>query len=437
MSNEIEILILDLDGTLARTEHLHKGRRIPYDILKDSPSEFRTSPLLYRNELKWELNFLIEQGVQVIIITRSPSAYASTLLQILGVDFSECYPHSELLPTPASKIKHIAELYEVQNENVLYIGDSLSDEEAAKLAKCKFEYPFWKDKNLLEEDSLYTELINYHFSKIETESSNFKSDTLEFFRDSLESHAINFDRDSLQFVGVNSNYDGVQLFETPFISGDSFLPVINPRIVSRWDYENNNDALTSLFEIVRKIFEPWTLKPGDFNSRKEELLNLEISAFTPYMGTYIGETLWNQCKDWKGKSIGSGPEVKLHLIELPAVVISAFLEPQAILIPAPPSHFSESKPGEISRRLAQRIAQIRRTNVLDIFTKSEAGEFETENTSFIPAGEFYCMIDDQLTDGRTIEMCLDRLPQEVKKGISLIIWSYSASGRRWVVKQAQ
>ena len=90
MSSEIKILILDLDGTLARTEHVHNGRKSPYDVLRNSPPEFRTSPLLYRQELKWELSVLIEQGIWVIVITRAPAAYASTLLQLLGIDYSRC-----------------------------------------------------------------------------------------------------------------------------------------------------------------------------------------------------------------------------------------------------------------------------------------------------------------------------------------------------------
>ncbi len=434
MSENIRILILDLDGTLARTEHIHGGPRTPFDLLGNSPPGFRTSPLLYRQDFKPELNLLIQNDIAVIVITQAPTAYASTLLQLLGIDFTECYPSSESFASLTDKIRFIRDSYQVTSQDILYVGDSVADEMAAKSVGCRFEYPFWipdADANL-KEKSLYLKLVGKFSEESEEEFSSYKLSQLEYLHDSLAEGSIGFDAENLEFVGIDSDYEGIQLFLNPFLENNSFSPVINPQVISRWDYENSSIALSSLSGILNLIFTPIRLVPGHYNYRKHQLQGIEIRAFTKYMGTYLGEILWSQCKDWRGKSTGSGSEVRLHLLELPAMVMSAALEPQAILIPAPPSQFSETKPGEISRRLAERIAQIRRTNVLDIFWKDPQNEIRIRSTTFIPSGEFYCLVDDQLTDGKTIETCFENLPVQVQKGLSLIIWSYSASGGRWV-----
>ena len=59
-----------------------------------------------------------------------------------------------------------------------------------------------------------------------------------------------------------------------------------------------------------------------------------------------------------------------------------------------------------------------------------------KSVKFIPNGD-YCLIDDQLTDGTTIEACLDALPLQLSPRMSIMVWSFSASGQRWVVKEIE
>ena len=434
MSSEIKILVLDLDGTLARTEHLHTGRRVPFDILKNSPPSFNSSPFLYRQEFKYEFGLLIEQGIPVIVITRSPQSYASTLLYLLVVDFTECYPNSEMLPNVCSKIDFIANAYEVLPEHILYIGDRVEDRELAHSSGCQFEYPYWVSEStvqvgIAEDNSLYTELIDFHNQNIGLLETCNKTEELESLCMKAEKGELLLNRENLQLVSHNSSYSGLQLFIQPLISEISFSPAINPKLISRWDYENRFDLIDLLYELIRHLFKPMKLIPGPNNPRKEHLGGIEIRAFSTYAGTFLGEKLWAQCKDWKGKS---GQEVRLHLLEIVALVMSAFLTPEAILIPAPASVLSPTQPGEVSRRLAARISQLRRTNLLDILHKTDSFEISIEPTEFISSGKLYCLLDDQLTNGRTIELCLEKFPLEVQKNLSLIVWSYSATGGRWV-----
>lgn len=437
MSSGIQILILDLDGTLARTENLSQSDRVPYSILKNSPPNFNSSPFLYRQEFKYELSMLIEQGIPVIVITNSSQSYASTLLSLLGIDFSECYPNSDILPTTGSKIEFIAEAYETLPEQILYVANRVEDREEALIAGCQFEYPYWVGQSLIQNqimhfESLYTKLIEYHIENVGILEIFDKGIEIQKIGEALENGALYFNRNNLLLEAQNRTYEGPQIFAYPLLDELSFQPVINPQLISRWDYENEQYMLEIFYELIRQLFRPKKLVPGPNNARKEHLKGIEIRTFTTYIGAYLGDQLWLQCKDWRGKSIGSGQEIRLHLIEIVALVMSAFLAQEAILIPAPSSKLSPSKPGEISRRLAARIAQIRRTNVLDILYKTEDQKIEIEPTEFIKSGKLYCLLDDQLTGGATIESCLEKFPIEVQKNMSLIVWSYSATGGRWV-----
>ena len=142
MSSKINILILDIDGTIAKTANLETPiRRTPHEILQYSPTEYSKSPFLFREDLKLELSYAIQCGIKVVLSTRAPQAYASTLIQLLGIDFMECFPSSPEFGTPESKILYSQQQYDVPLNEILYLGDTSADEVSARIAGCKFEYP--------------------------------------------------------------------------------------------------------------------------------------------------------------------------------------------------------------------------------------------------------------------------------------------------------
>ena len=61
----------------------------------------------------------------MVVITRAPRAYASTVLQLSGLDFTECFPGSN--KTPSKKLIEIAGLYCVDLESILYLGDRVKE----------------------------------------------------------------------------------------------------------------------------------------------------------------------------------------------------------------------------------------------------------------------------------------------------------------------
>jgi len=448
MSNKISILVLDIDGTIAKTANLDTPiRRTPHEILQYSPAEYSKSPFLFREELKLELSHAIQCGIKVVLITRAPQAYASTLIQLLGIDFTECFPSSPEFGSPESKILHIQKQYGVPLDEILYLGDTSADQVSASIAGCRFEYPYWLGTEdsaslPLQKKSLYEQLITEIFDEEGIESAyddyiNKRLDSREELIKEIEVRNIYLDVKTLLLVKKSDEQPScLQVFNNPMASLISFKPVVCPEFISRYEYESDENCKEELFDLIKCIFRITKLVPGDYNSHRERFAGNEIRTFTEYMGTLLGESIWNKCKNWLGKSRGSGPEVNLHLLELPALVMSAFLTNDAILIPVPSSAYSPEKPGEISRRLAHRICELRNLNYLDILIEKEKRHFEIKSVKFIPNGD-YCLIDDQLTDGTTVEACLDALPLQLSSKMSIMVWSFSATGQRWVVKEIE
>jgi phosphoglycolate phosphatase-like HAD superfamily hydrolase len=445
MSNQIEVLIFDLDGTLASTANLSSGRRVPHDVLKYSPPEFIKSPFLFREALKIELSLAIQCGIKVMIITRAPQAYASTLIQLLGLDFTECIAASSEFDSPESKILYTQEKYKTPMSKILYLGDLSADEAAANSVGCNFEYPYWlahmeSDRQALEENSLYNSLI----VEIMKDENEDESQHLDHYRSRLANRYdllskiangdLILDTESLKLIDRNTGLPSkLQVFNNPIASQVTFNPAINPDFMTRNEYETDYDSLNELIDLVNSLFRITKLIPGEFNQRKERFSGTEIRTFTRYMNTLLGDGLWHKCKNWQNKGNGSGPEVHLHILELVAIVMASFLTDEAILIPAPSTSYSQKKPGEISRRLTHRICELKGLNYLDVLTRNESGKVVVEPREFILGGD-YCLIDDQLTDGTTIEECLDALPLNLSANMSIMIWSFSSSGQRWVAQ---
>jgi phosphoglycolate phosphatase-like HAD superfamily hydrolase len=449
MSNQIEVLVFDLDGTLASTANLSSGRRVPNDVLKLSPPEFTKSPFLFREELKFELSLALQCGVKVIVITRAPQAYASTLMQLLGIDFTECIAASSEFDSRESKIIHIQEKYQTPMRNILYLGDLSADEVAAKSVGCNFEYPYWlmpeeSESQALQESSLYNALLAEIMEDEEDLEEDFESKYLTHYQERLVNRyellsqvamgQVFLDPEGLVLMDSEKGLPiELQVFNNPIASAFTFKPAINPDFMTRNEYESDYECLGELVDLVKSLFNITKLVPGDFNARRERFLGTEIRSFTRYMNTLLGDGLWHKCKNWQNKEIGSGAEVHLHILELVAIVMASFLTEQAILIPVPSTPYSQKKPGEISRRLTHRICQLRSLNQLDILSRDPSGKIVMEPREFILGGD-YCLVDDQLTDGTTVEGCLDALPLEVSGNMSIMIWSYSSSGHRWVAQ---
>ncbi len=135
---KIRAVVFDLDGTLANTAELTNGRRVPYDVLSLSPPEGNAEHLKFGDSREQLPGKLATLGYRTAIVTASPSAYASTLLDLLLVDFERLLAGSVVYSSKAQKLKALAEYWEMQTSELIYIGDKLEDEEAAVEAGAEF-----------------------------------------------------------------------------------------------------------------------------------------------------------------------------------------------------------------------------------------------------------------------------------------------------------
>lgn len=433
MSSEVKVLVLDLDGTLARTAEISQGRRTPHNLLKFSKPSFNRFPLAFNEPLNLYLCNIIRYGVPVVIITRSPRAYASTLLQLLGVDYSYCIPSS--LTSAGQKIKEIAQIHEVAPGEILYLGDTGEDQEEASLAGAQFEYPYWiihdlNARTTRKSASKFFELAlkaeAYVFEDTEPQEEINRAMLLVALREN--EIKLNLETFSIDYLFDGSPFE-IQLFNSPFISEKEIFPPIRHELFTRFEYENSYELRDILFLILNQLLRLPRIRPTRDNAAQSFYENYIINSFSIYMNRTVGETYWHACKDFKGKSVGSGPEVQLHLTELISLMMSACLENDQVLIPVPSSSYTSDKPGEISSRIAHRIGKLKDLSVLDALTKSIDGEILLKQDHFSPEAK-YVLIDDQLTSGTTIYKCLNALPMMIKPKIRVLTWSYSP-GRGW------
>ena len=114
----------------------------------------------------------------------------------------------------------------------------------------------------------------------------------------------------------------------------------------------------------------------------------------------------------------------LHL-EFIALTMAASLtsiDSPLVIVPVPPSEFSENKPSETSLRLALRVGQLSSTPVFALFKKDSEDNIYTE----YPETKFdrtVLLLDDQLTKGKSALKCLEILAKMGVRNVRLHTWT--------------
>ena len=137
----VKAVIFDLDGTLAATLDLPLSsgglKRVPFDVLRLSPAGKPPAAVTITDQHRHLPGELIARGYRTAIITRSPSAYASTLTGILQLD-TERLLASSTGSTPATKLGKLSAEWDIPIGEMLYVGDTDQDREEAVTAGAQF-----------------------------------------------------------------------------------------------------------------------------------------------------------------------------------------------------------------------------------------------------------------------------------------------------------
>lgn len=193
----IKGVIFDVDGTLANSVELHAERRQPWHIINKVIQEGKLSLRFQINKFDVGLNQVIselsESQIQTAIISRAPSAYVSTMLSYLGVDFS--FFRAGGRESPTQRLKNAIIEMNLQPSQVLYIADTSEDFMAANEVACKFEFAFWNGSDnasnshwiqLLPKSSTLEYLYLQHFySAAKVPERNLDHVVGRFYRDYL------------------------------------------------------------------------------------------------------------------------------------------------------------------------------------------------------------------------------------------------------------
>lgn len=464
---EIDLVVFDLDGTIADTVNIFEQdiRRRPYDVLQYSGHSSVNTPLGKIPNLKKICNDLIQCGIRVAVISNSPRAYASTLCFLLGIDFDVLIAanNNTETNTKIQKLKWMStknaliDGTSIDASRILYIGDRLDDESAAHAAGCQFE---WAPENsrylsgqLLQLATHCSGIIN---SRFETESSldaltrnSLHHDYIENRKSAFEcfgdSGAIGFVVDpngpqvsADHFVVTIKESDDVAEFAEAWKNSTGELitgifnslephsaiqrPIIDPRFVTRYDYDHQPEVRAQIFQVLKDNFAAVKISNHLF---RPELRDTEIYSHFKWSSDRIAHDLWKQIKNWSNFS--SGNEVELLNLEFVALCMAAsidVLNENIVIVPMPASSFSESKPGRVSNRLARRISELLNVPYFELFMKDGNEQVQAIHETF-PLTRRAILIDDQITNGRLATKCVEIMQELDNNNFEIRSWSAS------------
>jgi phosphoserine phosphatase len=465
--DQTALVIFDLDGTLADTAALEQHERTPARLL--APGLSPGDPASVSSKWAWSREvsdvpaLLLERGHRVLIATNAPTAYASTLTHLLGVEHQGLHARCGGESGKSTVIKRIISDWELQPSNVIYVGDTDSDARIASSAGVRhLTATQLMSGELLE--NLQTPLYGYDVTpEIDAEVDREEvwkqlvgDENAPFFRSDLtmtseERHLFeffarvkewtssprldtcNFVPDVLDAAQTDSplaDYYRTLLFYTlrthPGLPSRREIQEVllwYSKIGERWNFQRA--AVEDKFETF--CFEPTIMTRREQSSAPIRKLFLSATAqmFPPITHGHLNcvVSYWQDglmggllktVKDYRLNPKGSGPDVRLGILDGVADLCAAMmrLEPAIPIVPVPSSPFSTGQPGQFSLRLASAIgARVSKAIIplLEVVPSSASGpkqfRLRTNAKNLLPAGCTYDLFDDQITNGTTVNAC--------------------------------
>ena len=464
----IQAVVFDLDGTLADTSSLGNGRRVPSLLIDGGVSEVGAEvsprPWAWSQGVSDIPAILIERGYWVGVATRSPLAYALTLLHLINADYQILKASCGAGLAKVETLLQLCRQFGIAPHEMLYCGDLPEDKDIAAKAGVSF-----LDARSLHDDAVlakFPRLLNGRGEELEQALSIPTPRT-------AREHFLLFDYNSRLQHGPISRSD-INLVEEFLERSGSSNETAASRAAISAHLLLNFPALPCRRQLQRELFsnaEPidrggilqgdvakrFGLKPrlvtrrelrDDTQLREEYLTALQrvwpplrgkqdpsLSAVACFDGddAYIGKML-GIAKDYKrhnaaDRRMRSGPEVMLERIRFMSDLIASRLDPTASrpLVSVPASGYSNLQPGQFSIRVARQVADITNRNLLPILRR--VGDHYEVDPHF-PRQHLPLTVDlieDQITTGGTIIECREALERE---GVRVIgVYCYSANER--------
>jgi hypothetical protein len=219
--------------------------------------------------------------------------------------------------------------------------------------------------------------------------------------------------------GIAGNSD---VFNFVDASAPFLKPILHPFFITRYEYDNDSELRSKLFEVLDIHFGAEKIDSAQVN---QGLASISGYAHQRYRDSPLGQKLWLEIKNWKGSS--SGREVSLLHLEFISVCLSASISKSLsaqIICPVPSTAFSRDKPGRVSNRLAKRVSHLTQLPYFEAIKRDDGKELLL-NSEGLPFQSKIVLIDDQLTTGSSLLRSIDVLLQAGSELEEARVWSSS------------
>ncbi|MDE0899940.1 MAG: phosphoribosyltransferase family protein, partial [Longimicrobiales bacterium] len=200
----------------------------------------------------------------------------------------------------------------------------------------------------------------------------------------------------------------------------------DPRLVTL--NEINGESGTESAAAAARVFPPLRVNELPVPNHPER--TFELRAMWPYWHVEYGQHLWQAIKDW-GHGMRSGSEVHQSLLSFVALVLAGNAlsetdQPGFAIVPAPSNTMSARQPGQCSLRLGQRVAEILECEFINALEKRRGGRIAVRrDPQHDLTGRTVILVDDQVTDGNTMNGCVKALVEAGAEVVRVLTWSSS------------
>ena len=406
-------VVFDLDGTLADTADLVSGnrRREPAHVLALSPPGEGIRNLRFDDERERIPGDLAALGYRVAIVTASPPAYASTLADLLNIDFERLLAGGR--DSKAEKLCQLADFWGIDPIDMCYVGDRYQDPnsddiDAADEAGCEF-IPA-EDIAVLRHLPRITTNTSGHDTAARSAPDGPSGDRVPCPNPRCTNTAsVTLARLGFRCPICRTNFRASPPLRPVRETGgtrqvvDAFIGLKNDpgrqdrrelqtRFLSGVPQKARDCVVDRDLNEGRFQFPPWLLSNSEIRLDSElRALAMEAAARLfpvlpprgPILTNYLGadvrveslvpyrdghKALMQKLKDFRNRRTGSGPEVHQSLGYFPALALAGHLRPfvdsqpepewPLVLVPVPCHDFSYAHPGQFSLRLAERVAKL-------------------------------------------------------------------------------
>ena len=436
-------VVFDLDGTLADTADLVSGnrRREPAHVLALSPPGEGIRNLRFDDERERIPGDLAALGYRVAIVTASRADYASTLADLLNIDFERLLTVGSAHERLAEKIRLLATDWDINPIDMCYVGDrhqepNSDDKDAAyefipaeKIAILRNWPRITNSRSTPDSPNPFPKPPNGPAGaaggtrQVVDAFIGLKNDPGRQDRRELQTRFLTeVPREARDCVIDRNTWEG--RFQFP------------PWLLSKSEIQENGELRALAMDAAARLFPVVARRPVG---------NAWVEGLVPFTSPY-GQLL-KTLKDWNKfrRPSGSGGMVRQSLGYFMALAIAGHLQPivkqadrQILLVPMPAKPFTIQQPGEFSLRLATRVAEFLEVEIAPVLVHGRdhsaverRGDWERWRQTGLPV----VVVDDQYTTGKGMSRAVDILKSggfEIKK---LVTWSLSTNSPEFATSE--